>query len=167
MPLENKDAEKILEICYRLGWHIACAESLTGGLLADAFVSVPGASKSFVGSLVIYNSLEKEKILGVDKNIIDKKGAVEEKVALQMAKGAGRIFSSSAPLLLLSTTGVAGPSSDGFKPVGTVCCAVVSPARSPLLQTFHFSGRREEIRKSTISAILRSALGILLHLPLK
>lgn len=167
MPLENKDAEKILEICYRLGWHIACAESLTGGLLANAFVSVPGASKSFVGSLVIYNSLEKEKILGVDKNIIDKKGAVEEKVALQMAKGAGRIFSSSAPLLLLSTTGVAGPSSDGFKPVGTVCCAVVSPARSPLLQTFHFSGRREEIRKSTISAILRSTLGILLHLPLK
>ena len=66
MPLENKDAEKILEICYRLGWHIACAESLTGGLLADAFVSVPGASKSFVGSLVIYNSLEKETIYMIE-----------------------------------------------------------------------------------------------------
>ena len=92
MPLGNKDAEKILEICYRLGWRIACAESLTGGLLADAFVSVPGASKSFAGSLLIYDSLEKEKILGVDKNIIEEKGAVEEKVALEMARGAGRVF---------------------------------------------------------------------------
>ncbi|MBR4399346.1 MAG: CinA family protein [Aeriscardovia sp.] len=163
MVPENKDAEKILEICSRLGWRIACAESLTGGLLADAFVSVSGASGAFAGSLVVYDSAEKEKILGVGGEILKRRGAVEEEVALEMARGAGRIFSLScaSPFLLLSTTGVAGPSSDGFKPVGTVCCAVIAPSFEPLLQTFRFSGGREEIRRRTVFAILKSALGLL------
>ena len=167
MHPENEDAAKILEICFRSGWHIACAESLTGGLLADAFVSVAGASKSFAGSLVIYDSREKEKVLGVEGKILSKKGAVEEEVALEMAEGAGRVFSSSSPLLLLSTTGVAGPSSDGFKPVGTVCCGVIAPFRPPLLRTFHFSGGREEIRRATVLKILKLTLGVLLHSPLE
>lgn len=159
---ENKDAKKILGICLKKGWRIACAESLTGGLLADAFVSVPGASGSFAGSLVVYDSKEKEKILGVDGKILQEKGAVEERIALEMAKGAGRIFSSPpSPLLLLSTTGVAGPSSDGFKPVGTVCCAVIAPFSNPLLQTFHFSGDREKVRRSAVFAILKSTLSLL------
>ncbi|MBQ1492296.1 MAG: CinA family protein, partial [Blautia sp.] len=61
----------------------------------------------------------------------------------------------------LSTAGLAGPSSDGFKPVGTVCCAVIPPLSSPFLQTFHFSGGREEVRRSTVRAILKSALGLI------
>ena len=118
MRPESRDARKILEICQKKGWRIACAESLTGGLLSDAFVSVPGASGSFVGSLVVYDAGEKKKVLGVDGKILQEKGAVEEKVALEMARGAGRIFSlSPSSSLLLSTTGLAGPSSDGFKPV--------------------------------------------------
>lgn len=163
MLTENRDAKKILDICLKRGWRVACAESLTGGLLADAFVSVPGASASFVGSLVVYDPKEKEKVLGVEGKILQEKGAVEEKVALEMAKGAGSVFSCpSSPLLLLSTTGVAGPSSDGFKPVGTVCCAIIPPFSEPFLQTFHFLGNREEVRKAAVSAILKSTLTLLL-----
>ncbi|MBQ1357179.1 MAG: CinA family protein, partial [Aeriscardovia sp.] len=62
---KSEEAAAILEICIERGWRIACAESLTGGLLADAFVSVPGASRAFAGSLVIYDIREKEKVLGV------------------------------------------------------------------------------------------------------
>ena len=37
-------AAGILKICEANNTKIACAESLTGGLLADAFVRIPGAS---------------------------------------------------------------------------------------------------------------------------
>ncbi|MBR6440231.1 MAG: CinA family protein [Aeriscardovia sp.] len=160
--MQSEAAAEILEVCILRGWRIACAESLTGGLLADAFVSVPGASRAFAGSLVIYDILEKERVLGVDGGTLKDRGAVEEEVALQMALGAGRAFSPSpSPFLLLSTTGVAGPDSDGFKPVGTVCCAALAPGSAPLLKTFHFSGSREEVRRSAVLGVLESALALL------
>lgn len=159
---KSEEAAAILEICIGRGWRIACAESLTGGLLADAFVSVPGASRAFAGSLVIYDIREKEKVLGVDGAILREKGAVEEEVALEMARGAGRAFSPSPfPLLLLSTTGVAGPDSDGFKPVGTVCCAILAPENPPLLKTFRFCGSREEVRRLAVAKTVKAALSLI------
>ena len=161
--MRSEAAAKILEICIKRGWRIACAESLTGGLLADAFVSVPGASRAFAGSLVVYDIREKERVLGVDGEILEEKGAVEEEVALQMALGAGRAFSPSpSPMLLLSTTGVAGPDSDGFKPVGTVCCAALAPGSPALLKTFHFRGAREEIRCLSVEGALKAALSLII-----
>lgn len=158
--MQSEIAAAILEICTAKGWRIACAESLTGGLLADAFVSVPGASRTFAGSLVIYDIRDKEKILGVDGAVLREKGAVEEEVALQMALGAGKAF-APGPLLLLSTTGVAGPDTDGFKPVGTVCCAALAPGKAPALRTFHFSGAREKVRLSAVEGALSCALSLL------
>ncbi len=53
---------------------IAAAESLTGGLLADAFVRVPGASKVFLGSAVTYDIRAKASILGVDAELLRSEG---------------------------------------------------------------------------------------------
>lgn len=133
-------AESVLNNSVKLGLHIASAESLTGGLLADAFVSVPGASKVFCGSAVTYDIHAKSKILGVDAHLLQTEGAVNQNVAMQMAVGASRIYrgnrwfyesdlnnSSSFPIVGLSTTGVAGPGPDGNKPAGLVYVGIFLP----------------------------------------
>lgn len=59
-------AAAVLRYCEANHFKIAAAESLTGGLLADAFVRIPGASKVFLGSAVTYDIRAKAKILGVN-----------------------------------------------------------------------------------------------------
>lgn len=137
-------AARILSNSVQLGFHIAAAESLTGGLLADAFVCVPGASRVFCGSAVTYDIHAKAKILGVDAHLLQTEGAVFRDVAMQMAVGASRIYrgagweyeddssvdssaDSSFPIIGLSTTGVAGPGPDGNKPAGLVYVGVLLP----------------------------------------
>lgn len=133
-------AARILDNSVQLGFHISAAESLTGGLLADAFVSVPGASKVFCGSAVTYDIHAKSKILGVDANLLQTEGAVYKDVAMQMAVGTSRIYrgagwkyedqsadDSRFPIVGLSTTGVAGPGPDGNKPAGLVYVGIRLP----------------------------------------
>lgn len=137
-------AAHILDNSVQLGFHISAAESLTGGLLADAFVSVPGASKVFCGSAVTYDIHAKSKILGVDANLLQTEGAVYKDVAMQMAVGTSRIYrgagweyedqsaddssdDSRFPMIGLSTTGVAGPGPDGNKPAGLVYVGIRLP----------------------------------------
>lgn len=144
-PVSLKNlAACILSNSVQLGFHIAAAESLTGGLLADAFVCVPGASRVFCGSAVTYDIHAKAKILGVDAHLLQTEGAVFRDVAMQMAVGASRIYrgagweyeddssaessaDSSFPIIGLSTTGVAGPGPDGSKPAGLVYVGVLLP----------------------------------------
>ncbi|RFD75087.1 competence protein [Gardnerella vaginalis] len=144
-PVSLKNlAARILSNSVQLGFHIAAAESLTGGLLADAFVCVPGASRVFCGSAVTYDIHAKAKILGVDAHLLQTEGAVFRDVAMQMAVGASRIYrgagweyedessaeSSADPsfsIIGLSTTGVAGPGPDGSKPAGLVYVGVLLP----------------------------------------
>lgn len=148
-PVSLKNlAARILSNSVQLGFHIAAAESLTGGLLADSFVCVPGASRVFCGSAVTYDIHAKAKILGVDAHLLQTEGAVFKDVAMQMAVGASRIYrgagweyedessaesssessaDSSFPIIGLSTTGVAGPGPDGSKPAGLVYVGVLLP----------------------------------------
>lgn len=110
-------AELLVENLVAKGQTLAFAESLTGGLLADAIVSVPGASKVFRGAAVTYATETKHTILGVDQQVLESKGAVDPTVALQMAHGAATIFGAN---YAVGTTGVAGPDPQDKKPVGTV-----------------------------------------------
>lgn len=136
-------AVSVLDQSLQQGLHIAAAESLTGGLLADAFVSVPGASRVFCGSAVTYDIHAKAKILGVNAHLLQTEGAVHPDVAMQMAVGAARVYrgggwsydasdgdASCFPIVGLSTTGVAGPGSDGNKPAGLVYVGLCLPSVS-------------------------------------
>lgn len=114
-PIEM--ANKVIKACEASGATIGCAESLTGGLLADAFVRVPGASAVFRGSAVTYATELKHGLLGVDGALLDSKGAVDPQVAHQMAVGARRLLGVE---LAISATGVAGPSPQDGQRVGTV-----------------------------------------------
>jgi competence/damage-inducible protein CinA-like protein len=100
------------------GATIALAESCTGGLLAKRLTDMPGSSEYFQEGLVTYSNESKERLLGVQHDLIVELGAVSEPVAREMAEGARRVSGADYGL---SVTGIAGP--DGGteeKPVGLV-----------------------------------------------
>jgi len=99
---------------------VAAAESLTGGLLGAALTESAGASDFFAGAAVTYATRTKGSVLGVDAGLLDDPGPVSESVAEQMAEGAVRLFGAD---LGLATTGVAGPTEQDGRPVGTIFVA--------------------------------------------
>lgn len=158
-------AAKLITEAKSHGWAIACAESLTGGLLSDAFVSVPGASAVFLGGAVTYHLAEKRELLGVDDELLAREGAVDPHVAEQMASGVQRLYARAlpdVPLLTLATTGVAGPDSDGYKPVGLVYVAVAHPVTGAVsVSESHLTGDRPTIRAGAVTAALELALTVI------
>ena len=145
------------------GIRVAVAESLTGGLLADAFVAVPGASAVFSGGLVCYDTALKASLLGVDEALLRERGPVDGLVAQQMARGVRAACAvprgqSSAQVpadIGLSTTGVAGPDPDPQtgQPAGTVWVGA-SSLRGDRAVILHLEGGREDIRKAAVGAAL-------------
>lgn len=84
---ELSTAARVVEAAIERGLKLAVAESLTGGLLSDALVSVPGTSAVFTGAVVSYHTEVKRRLLGVDGLLLDEHGPVHPEVAKQMAAG--------------------------------------------------------------------------------
>lgn len=139
------------------GLTIACAESVTGGAVASALISVPGSSDAVAGGVVAYTIAAKERVLGVEPSVIDDFGVVSEQVALAMARRARELFGADVGV---GTTGVAGPASHGGKPAGTVCVASVGPHSEHAVTAFH-EGDREAVRSAAVADAL-AALDIAL-----
>ncbi|MGH9303879.1 MAG: CinA family nicotinamide mononucleotide deamidase-related protein, partial [Acidimicrobiales bacterium] len=136
-----------------VNWTLAVAESLTGGLMASRIVAVPGASNWFKGAIVSYASDVKRSLLSLGEGPVVSAGA-----AIEMADGARHVLGADVGV---STTGVAGPTSQEGRPVGTVFGAVALPGRPPEAAELHLPGDRERIRAmATISVLnlLRLAL---------
>ena len=139
------------------GETLACAESLTGGLVCAAVTDVPGASAVLRGGVVSYATEVKASVLGVDAGLLARTGAVDADVARQMAEGVCRVLGSDWGL---ATTGVAGPDPQDGAAVGTVFVAVAGPSGTQV-RAHHFSGDRSAIRTATVRAaldLLRSRL---------
>jgi nicotinamide-nucleotide amidase len=129
---------------------LAVAESLTGGLVAAWLTGVPGASRTFRGSVTAYATELKREVLGVDAALLAERGAVDPDVALAMAEGVRRVLGADWGL---STTGVAGPDPQDGNPVGTVYVAVAFPGGTKVLG-LRLDGDRAAIRTATVEAVL-------------
>lgn len=131
------------------GRSLAVAESLTGGALASAVVSVPGASEVFRGGVVTYATQAKADLLGVDREVLATRGAVDPEVALAMAVGVAGLFGAD---VAVATTGVAGPDPQDGKQPGTVFVAVVARDRGvQLVRQLSLRGDRNSIRSATVT----------------
>ncbi|GHV47783.1 putative competence-damage inducible protein [Synergistales bacterium] len=120
--------EAILKIGKDKNLTISFAESCTGGLLGAALTDLPGSSRVFIGSAVVYSNEAKKRVLGVSDNILSAFGAVSKECAEAMAKGALALYDTS---ISVAVTGIAGPDGGSEeKPVGTVWFAVASKKAS-------------------------------------
>jgi nicotinamide-nucleotide amidase len=97
---------------------LVTAESITGGLVAQSLVRVPGASEWFRGGVVAYVNEIKHNVLGVPEQLLREHGAVSGPVVEAMAAGARKLLGSD---LAIATSGIAGPTgATATKPVGLV-----------------------------------------------
>ena len=146
-------AAKVIDLLRERRESISCAESITGGALTSALVSVSGASDVLLGSIVAYSKEMKINQLGLSAELIDEKGLVSKEVALEMAKGARQKLGSS---WAISSTGSAGPRAlDGSSP-GEIWIAIVGPDRQESVK-LSLNGARQEV----ISGAVESALTLL------
>lgn len=151
----SASASEVLATLRSRGWRLGVAESLTGGALASALVSVPGASDVFRGGVVAYATDLKASLLGVEAALLGREGAVHPEVAIQMARGI-RVATKPAGVLTevgVATTGVAGPDPQDDAPVGRVYVAVVTPERESVTE-HQLAGDRATIRAEAVRATL-------------
>src|SRR5690625_86804 len=143
--MEPRDLLALLE---SRGETLAFAESLTGGLLTDAFVTIPGASAVVRGGITAYATDLKASLLGVDPALLKERGAVDPDVAVAMAKGIRKRLGATYGL---ATTGVAGPEPQDGKAVGTVYIAVSGPG-GDRVERLMIAGTRAQIRRCAVTA---------------
>ncbi|HEX5435770.1 MAG TPA: competence/damage-inducible protein A [Gemmatimonadaceae bacterium] len=144
-------ASVVLEGCRARAWHVATAESCTGGLLGARLTAIPGSSDVYTGGLVAYANAVKEQWVGVPAEMVLAEGAVSEPVARQLAAGVAARMKSEVGV---GITGIAGPGGGTpEKPVGTVWIGV-SVRGAVRTRGGVYAGDRAEIRQRSAQAAL-------------
>lgn len=148
--------EDLLQAARYWGFHIATAESCTGGMLAAALTDIAGSSDVFDRGYVTYSNQAKIDLLDVQPETLKIYGAVSEQVAREMADGA---LSGAKADLAVSITGIAGPGGSDHKPEGRVCFGLAKRGQATWVETVEFGAiGRAKVRK----AARDHALGLLL-----
>ena len=104
---EMSKEEKMVAVLMKKGYHIAFAESCTGGMAAARLINVASASSVINESIVTYANEAKIKYLHVEPELIEAHGVVSEEVAGAMAKGMAAAAGSEVGV---GISGIAGPS---------------------------------------------------------
>lgn len=148
MNIEEEIVTKLSELKY----HIAVAESCTGGLVAAKLINVAGVSEVLDFSMITYANEAKIKFLDVTENDINKYGVVSEQVALAMAKGIAKLANANVGL---ATSGIAGPSdATKTKPVGMVCFGIYLNGKCYTYTNYFGNIGRQNVRQQATQFIL-------------
>jgi nicotinamide-nucleotide amidase len=138
------------------GWTLACAESCTGGWVAEVVTATAGSSGWFDCGFVTYSNEAKQELLGVPAATLAGAGAVSEETVRAMVAGC---LARSRADVALAVSGVAGPGGgSATKPVGLVCFAWGRRAAASHSATRHFSGDRAAVRRQAVVAALRGLM---------
>jgi nicotinamide-nucleotide amidase len=150
--LQNR-AAILFDRCRAKGIKIATAESCTGGLVAALLTSIAGSSDVVDCGFVTYSNEAKQRMLGVDTQILSRDGAVSKECAIAMAEGA---LANSSANLAVSITGIAGPGGGtAAKPVGLVHFACAGKDRTVLHREERFGDiGREAVRMASVEVAL-------------
>lgn len=157
----NEIEEIVRDLLARKNLTISVAESCTGGQISKLLVTEPGISEYYYGGIVAYTIEQKEKILGLNSNLIDTHGVVSKEVARAMSEGVQKLFGTD---IALSTTGTAGPLGDeNHTEVGEVFISVRVKEKERTSRLFlpHFE------RKDFMNYVAQRALQYLVEMILE
>ena len=143
--------DKVVELLIDKKYTITTVESCSGGLLAGRIINCPGASGCFNEGYITYSNKAKEKLVAVNRETLEKYGAVSEEVAYEMAVGGAKAGNAN---VALSVTGIAGPGGGSeSKPVGLVYIGCSINDKVKVIRCM-FDGDRETIRNKTVNRAL-------------
>ena len=138
---------------------ISVAESCTGGLLAHNLTKLANSSKYFQMGLTTYSNQAKIRILKVNKNIINKYGAVSNECCKAMVQNLSKISKSK---INVSITGIAGPGGNSKnKPVGLVYIGIQKGKILLVKENKFKSNNRNSIQKSTVREVIKIILNLI------
>ena len=138
---------------------ISVAESCTGGLLAHNLTKLANSSKYFQMGLTTYSNQAKIKILKVNKNIIDKYGAVSKECCKAMLLNLSKISKSK---INVSITGIAGPGGGTKeKPVGLVYIGIKKRNFIKIYENKFKSKTRKKIQILTVKEVIKNLLNLI------
>ncbi len=141
------------------GWHLATAESCTGGGIAAAITAIAGSSSWFEYGIVSYANSAKEKLLQVSSQTLLEHGAVSQAVVEEMIAG---VLELSGADIAVAVSGVAGPTGGtAEKPVGTVWFAWGLASGEIYSECFHFVGDRTAVQSQAVVQGLTGLLKLL------
>ncbi|MFQ5654601.1 MAG: CinA family nicotinamide mononucleotide deamidase-related protein, partial [Planctomycetota bacterium] len=136
-------AQRLVEEARAAAASLATAESCTGGLLSARLTASPGASEVYRGGWVAYSEEAKIRELGVEREILERFGAVSSQTAIALARGARARAEVS---IAVAITGIAGPGGGtAEKPVGTTYLGLAT-AEGACWRLFRHRGERASIR---------------------
>jgi nicotinamide-nucleotide amidase len=130
---------------------LAVAETATGGLLANAFTDICGASKFFAGGVVSYSHESKMTLLDCPECLLSQHGAVSAECAVAMATGAAEKLGAD---YAMAVTGFAGPcGGTNENPVGTIYIALHAP-HGVWSKKLSYPGPRTTVKVRAVNAAL-------------
>ena len=152
MSLQNKFLSKELsEKFWKEGLTLSTAESCTAGSIASIITAIPGSSHFYKGGIVAYSDEIKTKLLNVNPETLEAKGAVSEEVVIEMVKGAMKSMNSDCAVATSGSAGPTGGTPD--KPVGTVWIAAAMKDRIITMKANGDEGRNKNIENATLNAL--------------
>lgn len=146
--------EELARLLMEKNISIASVESFTAGTFAATIASVPGISKVYKGSLITYQNETKQRLLGINKESIERYGVVSKEIASLMCINGQQIMGSD---ICVSFTGNAGPEAMEQKPVGLVYIAMMYGKQIQVYQ-LQLEGNRGKIQQDAISFIIRKII---------
>ena len=148
--------KSLIKILAKKKLKISVVESCTGGLLASKITSTNGASKVFNLGFVTYSNQAKIKILKVNKNIIQKYGAVSHECCSMMVNNLSKISKAN---ISVSITGIAGPKGGTkSKPVGLVYIGIKKGNKISVNKCLFKSKKRSSIQRASVNKALNLIL---------
>lgn len=123
---DDKLAKIVVDLLRKEGLTISVAESLTGGWFQKAIVDISGASSTFKGGIVTYQTTMKSHLLHIDDTLLQKYGTVSKECAIAMAEAIQHLCQSD---IGIAFTGVAEGTIEAKKE-GTVFFAIAKKGLS-------------------------------------
>lgn len=150
LPIAEKIAARLIERRET----IAIAESSTGGLIAAALLSVPGASAYFLGGAVVYTKAARAALLGIGDADMQGLRPSTEPYAQMNAR---RVRERHGATWGFGETGATGPTGNRYgDAAGHSCMAIAGPIeRATTLET----GSAD--RRANMDAFAKRALELL------